>query len=440
MPVGTMIIPPRMYNNVEATVDYGYSPFKATEASNLNGIQSGPVMTQLNADWGGANTKNGALLVKITLDDVRGAKWEHSKDGGATWIVDRNTLGIVGGTSPNLTGSTLNNYVGFGAMYGQAGTTLIDDIVVSCGVEVPPVVPPLPSDLRRLSQHFDTPDNNTAPFIFIPTSNVATVNTSLHRGLALIHEAGNGQDVKGVLQRAIPIGQYTLPWQMQLCMQQAFNLTAGRYTGQINAATGLNVALTFSNPSTWPEDRTQQPSNTHSFQLFLVHLGNYNEFGTGGLPQLLTNPNIYRMDGDASPETYFVYGRGDMGSGQGVLGMWDIPYIWIGDGAKYAGPASNQIYYKCEILNSHQIRIGIKFDASHGWNTKVIDVSQYGNITGIWEIGPIISADRWIPDVLAPALGITGTPAVIKPDPSFEYYVDYCRISGSKSKTARPLF
>ena len=93
---------------------------------------------------------------------------------------------------------------------------------------------------------------------------------------------------------------------------------------------------------------------------------------------------------------------------------------------KYAGPASNQIYYKCEILNSQQIRIGIKFDASHGWNTKVIDVSQYGNITGIWEIGPIISADRWIPDTLAPVLGINPPPTVEKPKPEFEYYVDYC--------------
>ena len=227
----------------------------------------------------------------------------------------------------------VNDYTGFGRFRDQAGTTLIDDIVVSSGVETPPVVPPLPSDIRQLSQHFNTPDNNTAPFIFIPTSNVATVNTSEHRGLALIREAGNGQDVKGILQRAIPISQYALPWQMQLGVQQAFNLTAGRYTGQINAAIGLNVALTLTNPSTWPTDRTQQPSNTHSFQLLLVHLGNYNESGTGELPQLVTNPNIYRMTGDISPEAYFVYGRGDIGSGQDVLGMWNIPYIWIGDGA-----------------------------------------------------------------------------------------------------------
>ena len=214
---------------------------------------------------------------------------------------------------------------------------MIDDIVVSRGVDTPPVVPPLPSDIRQLSQHFNTPDNNTAPFIFIPTSNVATVNTSEHRGLALIREAGNGQDVKGILQRAIPISQYTLPWQMQLCIQQAFNVTAGRSANQLNTAIGLNVALTFSNPSTWPTDRSTQPAQTHSFQLLGVHLGNYGETGQG-LPQLVTNPNIYRMTGDTSPEAYFIYGRGDIGSGQGVLGMWNIPYINIGDGAQICRP------------------------------------------------------------------------------------------------------
>jgi hypothetical protein len=112
------------YNNIEAAVDYIFSDFRATEASNLNGIQSGPSMTSFNADWGAANGKASALLAKITLDDVKGALWEHSKDNGATWIVDRNTLG----TGASV---TLNNFIGFGGYPGQAGTTLIDDIVVS---------------------------------------------------------------------------------------------------------------------------------------------------------------------------------------------------------------------------------------------------------------------------------------------------------------------
>ena len=82
------------------------------------------------------------------------------------------------------------------------------------------------------------------------------------------------------------------------------------------------------------------------------------------------------------------------------MGDWRIPYVWIGDGAKYAGPASPQLFFRCVLQSPTRLAVGIKFDASHGWNMRQIDCSEFGRITGVWEIGPIISADRWIPDVL----------------------------------------
>ena len=84
---------------------------------------------------------------------------------------------------------------------------------------------------------------------------------------------------------------------------------------------------------------------------------------------------------------------------------------------------------------------------------RTIDCSEYGPITGVWEIGPIISADRWIPDVLcrnlpqvkgphplmlgggnAAAYTQTMTPVIAPkpepPNPGYEYYVDYCVFFG----------
>ena len=198
-----------------------------------------------------------------------------------------------------------------------------------------------------------------------------------------------GTDIKGILKQPIKIGDYRLPWEFQTSLVQSFNLTAGvGAKTQVNAAIGLNVAVTFSDPSTWPRDRTKRPPKTHEFQLLVVHLGCTGEAGVG-LPQFSTEPH---------PETYLVWGRGDLG--HTVMGDWRIPYVWIGDGAKYAGPASPQLFFRCVVQSPTRLAVGIKFDASHGWNMRTIDCSEYGKITGVWEIGPIISADRWIPDVL----------------------------------------
>ncbi len=296
--------------------------------------------------------------------------------------------------------------------------------------------------IRELSRHFSEPDGPTDPWVFIPATNVKLLSTAQHPGLIAIYEAGQGEDIKGVLERPIKIDDYPTPWQFQCSWMQNFSATTGRTPTQVNYAIGMNVALTFSDPASWPEDRAQSPPDTHSVQLFAVHLGNYGEVGLG-LPQLKTPTH-------PSPETYLVYCRGDLvgdapaaGDAEtefdyaqqrhshAAAGDWQVPHIWIGDGARYGGPASNLLYFRAVIDSPTQISIGVKFDPSHGWNMRSIDVSRLGRITGIWEIGPIISGNRWIPDRLAPELGIKARPEVMLPDPAFDYLLDYCVFLGT---------
>ena len=302
--------------------------------------------------------------------------------------------------------------------------------------------PLLAADISALNQHFNDPGKTISPWMFVPKSNIKEFSTEEHPGLATIYEAGKGHDIKGILEKPIKIGDYRLPWEFQTSLVQSFNLTAGvGVKTQVNAAIGLNVAVTFSDPSTWPSDRTKRPPKTHDFQLLDVHLGSTGEAGIG-LPQFSTEPH---------PETYLVWGRGDLG--HTVMGDWRIPYVWIGDGAKYAGPASPQLFFRCVVLSPTALAVGIKFEASHGWNMRTIDCSEYGKITGVWEIGPIISADRWIPDVLCRNLPQVKGPHPLflgngalangrrsiapkpePPNPKYEYYVDYCVFFGSSPR------
>ncbi len=308
--------------------------------------------------------------------------------------------------------------------------------------------PAAAQDISELDQHFNDPGKDIAPWIFVPRENIKEFSTEEHPGLATIYEAGAGQNIKGILRDPIKIDSYQLPWEFQTSLVQSFNLLAGvGARTQVNSAIGLNVALTFSEPSSWPKDRTKRPPKTHEYQLLVVHLGSTGEAGTG-LPQYSSEPH---------PETYLVWGRGDLGPT--AMGDWRIPYVWIGDGAKYAGPASTQLYFRMVLLSPTQLAVGIKFDASHGWNMRTIDTSEFGPITGVWEIGPIISADRWIPDVLCrhlpqlkgphplflgeargenepPKMTAVRAPKPEPPNPKYEYYVDYCVFFGS---SPRPL-
>ena len=70
-----------------------------------------------------------------------------------------------------------------------------------------------------------------------------------------------------------------------------------------------------------------------------------------------------------------MWGRGDLG--YTVMGNWNIPYVWIGDGAKDAGPASPQPFFRCVVKSPTQLSVGIKFNASYGWNMRHIDCSNF---------------------------------------------------------------
>ena len=200
--------------------------------------------------------------------------------------------------------------------------------------------------IRQLSQHFNEPDGDYSPWTFVPKENLKDVSTSEHPGLATIREAGKGKDIKGILKDPIRIDDYPLPWEFQTSLVQSFSVLAGvGAKTQYNTAIGLNVAVTFSDPATWPKDRTQRPPDTKEFQLLVVHLGCTGEAGVG-LPQYSTEPH---------PETYLVWGRGDLG--YSVMGDWRIPYVWIGDGAKYAGPASPQLFFRCVVKSPTSCRL-----------------------------------------------------------------------------------
>ena len=299
-------------------------------------------------------------------------------------------------------------------------------------------------DIRSLSHHFNAPGGDISPWIFVPDDNVKELSTSDSPGLVTVWEAGRGKDVKGILKEPIRLDQYPLPWEFQLGLVQNFEVLVG----MSSAAAGINVAVTFSDPSTWPKDRTQMPPNTHSVQLLAAHLAN--------LPQYATNPWSLSS---------FIWGRGDLS--HVLTGNWNIQAVWAGDGSENSGPASNEIFFRFVVRGARKggtneaisdvysapetaMALGVKFNASNGWHMRNFDCSRYGKATGIWQIGPIFSCDRWIPDGLAANVPRTRGPAAISvgssdpkvspgsaraavhspepqpPDPNREYYVNYC--------------
>lgn len=320
------------------------------------------------------------------------------------------------------------------------------------------------NDIRRLSQHFLTTDNRTAPWIFAPRSNIASLSTSEHPGVVTIWEAGRGHDVKGLLERPIRIEEYPLPWEFHLGLIQNYQAMKGISERQINYAIGLNLVVTFSPPATWPKDRFARPRESHEMELFLVHLGNVGENYRPGVPQVKETPlNQF----DPSPEVYLVAGRGDLAPQ--INGNWKMNYTWLGgegalsgSTAKIGGPAHSIVRFRVNMLGPTSLQVGVGFGPDAGYRLRTIDVSRFGKITGIWEIGPIFSLDRWVPDELAKELRVAAPPAYLKslqerhrvvgatspaeadalkkieqtfridaPDPKFEYFVDYALFHGN---------
>jgi hypothetical protein len=298
------------------------------------------------------------------------------------------------------------------------------------------------SDIRTLSQDFISPSNDIFPWVFSPRSNIASLTTSEHRGLLTLRDAGHGEDIKGVTQEPIPIGKYHLPWEFQMGLLQPESKAGD---AQTNYAIGMNLAVTFSDPSTWPSDRTKLPPDTHTLQLMVVRIGNYGEIYRTGIPQLRFGKLNY---GDPSPEAYMLYGRGDLAAN--VIGDWKIPYIWLGyqppepgqfgaafgwSWEKYGGPAQQagiqDIRFRVRMLTPTNLEIGFGYGPERGWRMRTVDVSRFGKITGVWEIGPVISLDRWMADDLAPKLDVNPTPVLDVPNPGNRTYsIDYLHFFG----------
>ena len=254
------------------------------------------------------------------------------------------------------------------SLAGLAGSSLAE--ILSRADETPIQRPPTSfsscvfpeGNIRRLTQHFDDPDGNIAPWISVPTENIGRLSTSDSLSMAAIWPAGEERDIKAILETPIRFEEYPFPWEFRLGMVQNFSAMA-YVKAQSNYAIGLNVAVTFSDPSKWPRDRTQMPPDTHSLQLLVVHLS--------GLPQYSNLPQA---------DNYFVWGRGDLD--HNLTGDLRIPFVRIGDGACAWGPASNGLYFRFVFRNpggkkvqsppaepaktSPNPFLGIKFDAGHG--------------------------------------------------------------------------
>jgi len=382
--------------------------------------------------WTLADSKANGVDVSVALGNQRGAKFEWKNSGKGAFILETDSRGDTAAFGGDPV------YVKFGGFNEEV---FIDNIVVDSDTNQAPPTPtgtiaptptstPVITDISQFSQHFTDPNGDIWPWRFVPDSNILRANTSEHPGMVTLWERSQGQDIKGILQTPIQVSRFPRPWEFHMGIVHNMHAKKGVVDNQVNYAIGLNVALTFSNPSSWPTDRTQQPPNTRNLQLVVAHLGNYGENFREGLPQVKNSELNF---GDPAPEVYVIYGDGDLLNGNSAKGNWNIPYTWTGymnqqpgSWKKYGGPAEYVTRFRFALVNPQVIDIGVGFRDQEGWRMARVDLSSIGVVQGIWEIGPIVKLDNWITDTLPPALGITGPPAVEAPDPTFEYFVDYC--------------
>ena len=260
-------------------------------------------------------------------------------------------------------------------------------------------------DIRTLSNHF-RPGEGLGPWQFHTSTGRLLapeqherdltdhfISTKIHPGLVTIRHSGADEQIKGTVGRPIGIADFHIPWEFELEVLRDFWTTAT--PNQSNYAYGLNVALTFSDPSTWPKDMTEQPPDTHWFQLLIVHLGTRGS--GGGLPE----NGAHQHGGGAMGCRWLVWGRGDLDSSGKLVGDWGIPTIITGDGRQDNGPASTAAYLSFTLLSPTDVGFGVRFAQDRGAYTHEVppqwlDVSQWGTITGVWEVGPVIADSSWI--------------------------------------------
>jgi hypothetical protein len=272
--------------------------------------------------------------------------------------------------------------------------------------------PNKPKDISKFSCVRFQP-GKMGPWKFYPSKGYH-ISTEQHPGLLTIRNIGGAEeDLKGTIGQPLPVSEYPPQWEFEVdvirsqASKRGFMSTDDR--GGCDAI-GLNVALTFSEPSTWPDDYSKQPKKTYSFQLYSVHLlspemgsheGKFMVWGDGELGRL---GKVTGGDGVAFPKDR-------------ILGDWCIPTYDVGDGQQAGGPSSTDAYFCFRLLSSTRVLFGVRFSQMHPWFTRVLDVSDLGEITGVWEIGPIISGSSWIP---------TQWPGLKRPLDRVETYIGFC--------------
>jgi hypothetical protein len=229
------------------------------------------------------------------------------------------------------------------------------------------------NDIRDFSDYFDPGIPGRYTF---QASDEAFISTDEHPGLLTIYHSGLDEEIKGIMDKPIPLADYPPPWECELDAMHSFWTKCA--SKQVNIAIGLNVELTFSDPSSWPADRTRKPPDTHSFQLYTVHLGS--RWVDAGLK-----------------EQFYVWGNcDDPAAFPSFHGDWGLSSINIGDGQHDFGPANTHGYPMFSVKSPTHIMMGIRFNAQTAYLQRTLDVSKWGKITGVWNVSPIIASSSWI--------------------------------------------
>ena len=227
-------------------------------------------------------------------------------------------------------------------------------------------------DIRDLSWHF-LPSAGMGPWTVTPAAG-HHISTTDHPGLLTLRLANANQEVKGLLPDPIRLSDYPPPWEFETNVIHSF--WGKTRPDDYNMAIGLNVAVTFSDPSTWPADRNQAPPDLRSFQLLIVHRGSRFK----------------------SNEEFILWGRGNLDPSGVLRGNWtNIQATKVGDGQKDYGPANTDAFLRFRITGSNSINFGWRALPDRAYTSRTITIpAQWGDITGIWEIGPIITNDAWM--------------------------------------------
>ncbi len=233
----------------------------------------------------------------------------------------------------------------------------------------------------------------------VSPGDVHWVSLEEHPGLLTIRHTGAGEDLKLSLDRPIRLSEFPPAWEFEVDVLHSFWTKAS--LRKVNAAIGLNVVVTFSDPATWPEDTSQPPPDARSFQLFIVHLGS--RFSSNDLKP-------------SGTERMLVWGQGDLDPAGVLTGDWEIPTRAVGDSQQIGGPANTDGFLRLRIISPSWLSFGTRFSPDHAVLQRNVDLSQWGAITGIWEIGPIVAGSDWIQRTFP---GSEPTPA------GTEFYVDY---------------